>query len=269
MKSILATQELLLIEPRRWFAKLEEFETHQAGLVEMLFGEEPTAAQSPEVDGDGMATVEIAGPIVAGLPWFAEQFGYARPELIREQLEYAATNPAVKAIVLDIDSPGGTVTGTPELASFVQEVGATKPIYAFTSGLCCSAAYWIAAPSRAILATPSSEVGSIGVYVAHQDMSALARAMGIVVNVFRSGKYKGAGVPGTSLSEAQSAEIQAKVDSLAALFKSFVTEHRPGMNEETMQGQTFMGYKSAGVRLIDGLVGDIKEAKKVFAQLDK
>ena len=125
-------------------------------------------------------------------------------------------------------------------------------------------AYWLAASTRAILATPSAEVGSIGVYVAHQDMSALAKAMGLVVSVFRSGKYKGAGVPGTSLSEDQAANIQSRVDSLAALFKSAVLTHRPGIAEETMQGQTFMGYQSAGVKLTDGLVNNYEDAKKII-----
>ena len=268
MKSILETQELLLIEPRRWFAKLEEFKAHQAGILEMLLGEDEDEEEPLDVDENGVAVIDVTGPIVAGLPKFAELLGYARPESIREKLEDAATNPAVKSIILNIDSPGGTVTGTPELASFVKEVAASKPLYSYTAGLCCSAAYWIAAPSRAILATPSAEVGSIGVYVAHQDMSGLAKAMGIVVNVFRSGKFKGAGVPGTSLSEAQAAEVQAKVDSLAALFKAYVTENRPGVDDDTMQGQSFMGYQSAGVKLVDGMVRDLAEAKKVIGSLD-
>lgn len=263
MKAILETQELLLIEPRRWFAKLSEV---QGSILEDLFGDD--YEDDPlEVDGDGVAVIQIHGPIVAGLPAFASKLGFARPESIRTQLEDAATNPAVKGILLDFNSPGGTVTGTPELASLIEDVAATKPTISFTGGLCCSAAYWLAAPTRAILATPSAEVGSIGVYVAHQDVSAMAKMMGIVVNVFRSGKFKGAGVPGTSLSEAQAAEIQAKVDSLAEVFKEHVKKHRPGMDDETMQGQTFMGYQSAGVKLVDEMVRDSNEAKKILLAL--
>ena len=259
MKAILETQELLLIEPRRWFAKVAE--------VASLEQPRQWITKSQDVDEDGIATIQIHGPIVAGLPEWADEFGFARPESISEALEDAATNPAVKGILLDFNSPGGTVTGTPELASLIEDVAATKPTISFTSGLCCSAAYWLAAPTRAILATPSAEVGSIGVYVAHQDVSAMAKAMGIIVNVFRSGKFKGAGVPGTSLSEAQAAEIQAKVDSLAEVFKEHIKKHRPGMDDETMQGQTFMGYQSAGVKLVDEMVRDSNEAKKILLAL--
>lgn len=258
MKAILETQSVLLIEPRRWFAKLGEFETA------MYSNDDGDYAPEMTVDADGIATVSVAGIISTGLPSYAEDFGFADTGRIRNQIEEAASNPAVKAILLNIDSPGGFVTGTPELGCFIAEVAKTKPVFSFTSGMCCSAAYWLAAPSRAIIATPSAEIGSIGVYVAHEDVSGMARAMGIVVSVFRSGKFKGAGVPGTSLSDDQAAEIQAKVDSLAAVFKSWVAEHRPGISDDTMQGQSFMGYQSSNARLVDGITNDMAGAKEII-----
>ncbi len=78
----------------------------------------------------------------------------------------------IKAVFLDIDSPGGTVAGTPELAAAVASLNERKPVYAFSSGLMCSAAYWIASQARAIYATPSAQVGSIGVVQAVIDNSA-------------------------------------------------------------------------------------------------
>lgn len=252
----LATQDMLLVEPRRWFAQLRGTKAAVLDVSEF----------APRVDiEDGIAVIDVKGTIAAGLPDWAEAFDYARPERIQAQLEFAAINKDVRGILLSFDSPGGTVQGTPELASLIAEVAAYKGVYSFTSGMCCSAAYWLAAPSRAILSTPSAELGSIGVYVAHEDLSAMAKAMGIVVSVFKSGKFKGAGVPGTSLSDDQAANIQSRVDSLAAVFKSFVTQHRPGMDEETMQGQSFMGYQAAGVKLTDGTVRDLAEAKKLVA----
>ena len=92
----------------------------------------------------------------------------------------------------------------------------------------------------------------------------MAKALGIVVNVFKSGKFKGAGVPGTSLSDDQAANIQQRVDSLAAVFKGFVSQHRIGIEDATMQGQTFMGYESGQVKLTDSIVQDINEARKII-----
>lgn len=248
-------------------AALAEFEP-QAGGFTNEDGEEcdeyGDALPKMTIDADGIATVPIRGTIQTGLPSIAAAFGFVDTAKIRADIETALADTNVKAILLDFDSPGGFVSGTPELGAFIAEAAKSKPVYSFTSGLCCSAAYWLAAPSRAIFATPSAEVGSIGVYVAHQDMSGLAKAMGIVVSVFRSGKYKGAGVPGTSLSDDQAASIQQRVDSLAAMFKGHVLEHRPGVNEESMQGQTFMGYEAGKAKLADGLVRDIAEAKKIL-----
>jgi ClpP class serine protease len=102
---------------------------------------------------------------------------------------------------LDIDSPGGTVAGTPELAAAVSALDQKKPVYAFSSGLMASAAYWIASQARAIYATPSAQVGSIGVVQAVVDRSAAINAAGIKVEVFSVGKYKAMGAPGTPLTD--------------------------------------------------------------------
>ena len=85
------------------------------------------------------------------------------------------------AVILDIDSPGGTVAGTPELGAAVAALNGQKPVYAFSSGLMCSAAYWIASQAEAIYATPSARVGSIGVVQTVIDNSARLHAEGIKV----------------------------------------------------------------------------------------
>lgn len=273
MKALLESQDLLLIEPRRWAARiatLSEVTPNSPGAIgfEDDDGNECDCYGDPipqmTVDADGIATVPVRGTIQTGLPSIAAAFGFVDTAKIRRDVQAALADSNVRAILLDFDSPGGFVSGTPELGSFIAEAAKQKPVYSFTSGMCCSAAYWLAAPSRAIFATTSAEVGSIGVYVAHQDMSALAAAMGIVVKVFRSGKYKGAGVPGTSLSEEQSASIQQRISSLAAVFKGFVTQHRPGIADAAMEGQTFMGYEAGRESLTDAIAADIGEAKKML-----
>jgi signal peptide peptidase SppA len=270
MKAILESQEVLLIDPRRWAAQLATVQNFRPGAFGFtneddedcdIYGE---AIEKMSVDADGIAVVPICGTIATGLPSIAAAFGFVDTARIRADIENALADTNVKAIVLNFDSPGGFVTGTPELGEFIARAAEVKPVYSFTSGLCCSAAYWLAAPSRAIFATTSSEVGSVGVYVAHKDYSAMARMMGLAVKVFSSGKFKGAGEAGTSLSEEQSADLQSRVDSIAALFKTHVLQYRPGIAEDSMQGQTFMGYQAAAARFTDGMVSSLSEAKKIL-----
>lgn len=269
MKAILESQSLILIEPRRWAAQLARMADFkpEARAYKNDAGEECDCYGDPlprmTIDADGIATIPVHGVISTGLPSIAAAYGFVDTGRIRSDIEAALADDRVKAILFDFDTPGGFVTGTPELAKFIEEAGESKRTYSFLR-MCCSAGAWLAAPTRAQFVTTSSEVGSIGVYVATQDLSGLAKAMGIVVNVFRSGKFKGAGVPGTSLSDDQAANIQQRVDSLAALFKGHVLQHRPGVAEETMQGQTFMGYEAARVSLADAMVSDLAAAKKML-----
>ena len=147
---------------------------------------------------DGIGSVSIEGPILRKLNLFARVLmGATGSEEIGAALAEAGQRDDIKAVFLDIDSPGGTVAGTPELAAAVASINKQKPVYAFSSGLMCSAAYWIASQARAIYATPSAQVGSIGVVQAVIDDSAALANEGIKVEVFAVGKYKAMGAPGT------------------------------------------------------------------------
>ena len=112
-------------------------------------------------------------------------------------------NPNVQRIVLDIDSPGGTVAGTPEAAAQIAAANKVKRVDAWTGNLMCSAAYYLAAGCRGVYAAPSATVGSIGVYLPVVDRSEMYKAMGVKVDIIKSGKYKGMGFPGTSLTDDQ------------------------------------------------------------------
>ena len=106
---------------------------------------------------DGIGSVSIEGPILRKPNLFARVLmGATGSEEIGAALSEAAKRDDIKGVFLDIDSPGGTVAGTPELAAAVKSLNRQKPVYAFSSGLMCSAAYWIASQARAIYATPSA-----------------------------------------------------------------------------------------------------------------
>ena len=170
---------------------------------------------------DGIGVVAIEGPILRKPDLFARIFfGATSSEDISAALREAAGRPDIKAVFLNIDSPGGTVAGTPELAAAVASLNKQKPVYAFSSGLMASAAYWVASQATAIYATPSAQVGSIGVVQAVIDNSAALDSAGIKVEVFSVGKYKAMGAPGTPLTDDQRELINSNLAEIAGEFQA-------------------------------------------------
>jgi ClpP class serine protease len=153
------------------------------------------------------------------------------------------------------------VAGTPELAAAVSALNDKKPVYAFSAGLMCSAAYWIASQARAIYATPSARVGSIGVVQAVIDDSARLHAAGIKVEVFAVGKYKAMGAPGTPLNEDQRELIRGNLAETAADFHAAVLSKGRKVPTEAMEGQTFSGRQAQRFNLA-GMVPDRAEAMR-------
>ena len=211
---------------------------------------------------DGIGVIAIEGPILRKPDLFARVFlGATSSEEIGEALREAAGRNDIKAVFLNIDSPGGTVAGTPELAAAVASLNERKPVYAFSSGLMCSAAYWVASQARAIYATPSAQVGSIGVVQAVIDSSAAIDKAGIKVEVFSVGKYKAMGAPGTALTDDQRELIQSNLAEIAAEFHDAVLSRGRAIPAEAMEGQTFSG-KQAQRHNLAGMVPDRAEAMR-------
>ena len=211
---------------------------------------------------DGIGVIAIEGAILRKPDLFARVFlGATSSEEIGEALREAAGRNDIKAVFLNIDSPGGTVAGTPELAAAVASLNERKPVYAFSSGLMCSAAYWVASQARAIYATPSAQVGSIGVVQAVVDSSAAIDKAGIKVEVFSVGKYKAMGAPGTALTDDQRELIQSNLAEIAAEFHDAVLSRGRAIPAEAMEGQTFSG-KQAQRHNLAGMVPDRAEAMR-------
>ena len=211
---------------------------------------------------DGIGVITIEGPILRKPDLIARVFlGATSSQEIGEALREAAGRNDIKAVFLNIDSPGGTVAGTPELAAAVASLNERKPVYAFSSGLMCSAAYWVASQARAIYATPSAQVGSIGVVQAVIDSSAAIDKAGIKVEVFSVGKYKAMGAPGPALTDDQRELIQSNLAEIAAEFHDAVLSRGRAIPAEAMEGQTFSG-KQAQRHNLAGMVPDRAEAMR-------
>ena len=211
---------------------------------------------------DGIGVVAIDGPILRKPDVFARVlFRATDSNMIGDALREAGARDDIKAVLLDIDSPGGTVAGTPELAATVASINERKPVYAFSSGLMASAAYWIASQARAIYATPSAQVGSIGVVQAVIDDTAALDAEGIKVEVFSVGKYKAMGAPGTPLTDDQRNLIRSNLAEIAQEFHAAVLARGRAIPADAMEGQTFSGRQAQRVNLA-GMVPDRAEAMR-------
>ncbi|WP_051946210.1 S49 family peptidase [Verrucomicrobium sp. BvORR106] len=213
---------------------------------------------------DGIGSVSITGPLMRKPSLFAQVvYGATDFDEIVASLENAANDPGVRAILLEIDSPGGTVNGTPEVAQAVREAARVKPVYAFTQGLMASAAYWIGSQADAVYATPSAMLGSIGVIVSFLDVRGALEGMGYKMEVFSSGKFKGMGLPGTSLTDEQREHIQARIEETANEFKAAVRARGRKIPDEAMEGQVFYAREAQKYNL----AGTVKNRAEVVARL--
>lgn len=204
----------------------------------------------------GLATINIQGTILRQVSPRQKAVAaicgvnLCSSEEVMSALKQAVADPAVHTILLNIDSPGGTVNGTPELAQAVRAAAREKHVYTFTAGQCCSAAYWIASQTDVIYAAPSAVVGSIGVILPVVDSSALYDRCGLKMEVFAAGKYKSTGLDGTSLTDEQRERLTQQVNATWARFKHAVTRRRP-IDEADMEGQSFYGVDARDKKIVD------------------
>jgi protease-4 len=221
-------------------------------MLESIFGAKAALEKFPP-----FAVVPVKGVIGRNVSDLDAACGACDLEAVEEMLEDCERDPAITTIILDVDSPGGTAVGVPELAKRIRE--SSKKTISFTSGDCCSAAYWLASQASEFYATPSSSVANIGCYIVFNDMSAAYSQEGIAVDVIRSGKLKGVGQPGTSLSKEARDMLQAEVMEIADNFKADVKLVREFAQDADMEGQAFSGTKAAEKGLVTALINGFDE----------
>ncbi len=229
----------------------------RAGLIPDRPGPATTPEDDDEDEMQGVAVIGVHGILGKNLSLMETECGGCDVGSIAEAIEEAIGDPEVKSVVLDFDSPGGVVSGIPELAEKIREASQVKQIIAFTSGQCCSAAYWLASACDAIYCTKSADLGSIGVYVALCDDSEWWKKEGYKLELIKAGEFKAMGISGQPLAPAERAMIQADVDTIYAMFTADVIAGRGKVETIVMQGQTFMGEKAVAANLADEIVSDL------------
>jgi signal peptide peptidase SppA len=224
----------------------------------MAAAEKVAAGPLYPVSADGIAVIDIAGPMTKYPTSFQALFGGTSTLRTREALRAATRDPDVVGIMLRIDSPGGTVAGGAELAEEIRKAAARKPLHSYADDLAASAGLLALVQARKVWASTNAEVGSIGVYMVVEDTSQVYAQEGVKVHVISSAPpIKGAGVEGTEVTPAQLAEWQRRVDDTAAWFRAEVSRGRRLTTEQVQSiatGQVWIAGRALGLGLIDGVV---------------
>ncbi|HEX6924349.1 MAG TPA: phage major capsid protein [Longimicrobiaceae bacterium] len=175
----------------------------------------------------GVAVLPVYGTISHRMDMLSAISGGTSTESLGKAFDQFMNDPDIGTIVLDVDSPGGTVTGVQEVAQKIYDArGKGKRIIAVANGMAASAAYWIASAADELVVIPSGVVGSVGVYTIHQDASRMLENEGVKTTIIRAGKHKAEGSPYEPLSEDTRAYAQSQVDEIYDEFVQAVAKHR-------------------------------------------
>lgn len=200
-----------------------------------------------------VAVIPIQGTLVQKLGSLRPWSGMTGYDGIRQNLFTALDDSSVKAIVLDIDSPGGEVAGCFDIVDTIYAARGSKPIWAILNESAYSAAYAIASAADKIYVPRTGGVGSIGVICAHVDMSQALTSAGIKVTFITYGDTKADGHSEIPLSEDAKKRFQADIDTMGQLFVDTVARNRniSAATVRDTQAATFMGDKGVALGLAD------------------
>lgn len=227
--------------------------------------EAPTPGQAGyTLTSDGVAQIQVRGAIMKVVPSMAE--GTSSVD-IRRQLRQAAKDPAVKAALLTIDSPGGTAKGNQDLAAEAARFASQKPLFAFVEDLTASAAVALASQATKRYANNATAVyGAMGTYAVLEDLSGRADKLGIKVHVIKAGQYKGMGEAGTQVTPEQLEEVQRLVDRLNEAYLKTISDglQRPLKEVRALaDGRAIM----AADAVAEGLINGIQSFEETYAEL--
>jgi protease-4 len=216
------------------------------------------------VTGNGIAVIPMDGAIAGS---GSAAGGIITPEEFLDKLNRAEDDSDVKAIVLRVNSPGGTVAASEEISMYVK--AAKKPVVVSVGDVDASGAYMVSSQADKIIALPGSAVGSIGVITEIPNINGLLEKLGIKFVTITAGEYKGAGSPFEALTATETALIQTSVDEVYEQFIDIVAEGRKMKRSEVASlatGWAWNGSQAKELGLVDEL-GTYEDALRAAAKL--
>lgn len=246
------------VEPTRFSQVLWQVE--KLGLMQHVHASTPRGVDMQSRDyvttgtNGSVAVIEIAGTMTKKGSSLSEGGSTIRA---RRAIRQAVNDSSVDAIVLRMDTPGGTVSGTEDLANDVAQAARQKRVVGYVEDLTASAGMWVISQANEIYANSNTaQVGSIGTFMALYDLSGMAEKEGIKPIVIKAGEYKAAGFPGTQITDEQVAKWQAMIDGIQEQFNAAVATGRNmpiGKVQEVATGLTYIASEAVSLGLIDGV----------------
>lgn len=228
-----------------------------------------SAPDTPYEVVEGVAVIPVQGTLVAKLGTLHPYSGMTGYDGIRTNLCMALNDDTVRAIVLDIDSPGGEVAGCFDLVDTIYAARGHKPILAILSESAYSAAYALASACDQIIVPRTGGTGSVGVITAHVDFSKALTSAGIAVTIIQYGERKSDGNEFNPLSDEARARIQADVDAMGELFVETVARNR-GLSTAKVRGTqatTFLGAQGVEIGFADQVMAPDAAFRSLLAEL--
>ena len=262
-----------------WAILPDQLEVLSAILARRVAGKAPDMDAIQAAVGQRRDPASSADGAVAVLPLYGTL--YPKANLMSEMsggtavgqwvavYESLMADDSIGAVVLDIDSPGGSVQGIEEAAQRMKALRGTKPVVAVSAYTCASAAYWLASQADQIVASPSSITGSIGVYTIHEDLSAALEAEGVKVTFVSAGRYKVEGNPYEALGDEAFAFAQDTVNDIYGKFTAAVAEGRGVKAGAVRNGYGEGRALTAGDALQEGLVDRVETLAEVVGRMQK
>ena len=203
----------------------------------------------------GIAVIPIIGSMSHRATGIEAMSGMTSYATLQKQFEAAFNDPNVSSILMDIDSPGGSVAGAFDFRDYLMSKKGTKPVYALARDAMCSAAYLIGSTADKVYATQTARVGSIGVVAMHTDASGKMEKEGLKPTFISAGKFKTAGNPYEKLEGEKLKYLQDSVDESYDMFINAVADAR-GIDKKVIrdtEARVYGGKKAVEIGLADGI----------------
>ena len=218
-----------------------------------------TRAKTTPSIGGGIAVLPLYGVMSqrASMVDDISGAGGTSTQVFTQSLRAALSDDTIGGIIIDIDSPGGSVFGTGELATEILNARGTKPVYGFVNSLCASAAYWVGSQCAQLFITRGGQAGSIGVYMQHVDESAALEAEGYKIDFISAGKFKTEGNSLGPLPDEARAFLQSRVDAYYVSFTSGIAKGRGApigtVRDGMGQGRCLLASDALAAGMVDGI----------------
>ena len=218
-----------------------------------------------EITDGGIAVIPIFGTLVKRSSGMDARSGLTSYEALSQQVTSAVSDPEVRAVLLQTDSPGGESDGMLEASDLIYNLRGAKPMVSLADGQMCSAAYCVASAADHVLITRTGVIGSIGAFALHLDQSERDRAEGLRYTYIQAGARKTDGNPHEPLSNRAQSDLQTEVTRVRDLFAATVARNRGTSAQAFLDTEAGVFYGMGGVPLFADRLGTVDQALELLS----